>query len=77
MFQWNPKITTPPGLYLTTLGFLKPFAELYAFGEEDEAKICPVVILRFMNVIFTCANNYLMYTISIQLHKFTPVCVTK
>ncbi|CAG2114312.1 unnamed protein product [Medioppia subpectinata] len=66
---WNPKITTPPGLYLTTLGFLKPFSELYAFGEDDEKKICPLFILRLMNVIFTCANSYLIYLISVQIHQ--------
>lgn len=61
--QWNPKITTPPGLYLTTLGFLKPFSELYAFGEEDAAKICPMYMLRFINVLFAAANCYIMYLI--------------
>ena len=61
--QWNPKITTPPGLYLTTLGFLKPFSELYAFGEEDPEKICPVIMLRFINILFSAANCYIMYLI--------------
>ncbi|RWS07343.1 putative Dol-P-Glc:Glc(2)Man(9)GlcNAc(2)-PP-Dol alpha-1:2-glucosyltransferase-like protein, partial [Dinothrombium tinctorium] len=70
---WDPKITTPPGLYLITLGFLKPFSELYAFGEEDSAKICPLFMLRSMNVVFTVANTYLLYLISEQLHRYTPI----
>ncbi|RWS24398.1 dol-P-Glc:Glc(2)Man(9)GlcNAc(2)-PP-Dol alpha-1:2-glucosyltransferase-like protein [Leptotrombidium deliense] len=70
--SWDPKITTPPGLYVITLGFLKPFSELYAFGEEDAARICPVFMLRFTNFVFSCANTYLLYLISQQLHRYTP-----
>ena len=68
-FQWNKKITTPPGLYLATLGFLKPFSELYAFGEEAAEKVCPTSILRFVNVVFAVANAYLIYLINCHQHK--------
>ena len=71
--QWNQKITTPPGLYLTTLGVLKPFSELYAFGEEDAAKKCPVFMIRFVNLVFASGNAYLMYIISLHSHRFTTV----
>lgn len=67
--QWNKKITTPPGLYLTTLGFLKPFSELYAFGEEAADLICPTTMLRFINIIFGVANAYLIFLINWHQYK--------
>ncbi|KAI1293800.1 Dol-P-Glc:Glc(2)Man(9)GlcNAc(2)-PP-Dol alpha-1,2-glucosyltransferase [Halotydeus destructor] len=67
--QWNPKITTPPGLYLTTLGFLKPFSELYAFGEVDAVRICPTFMLRFVNLLFAVANAYVIYLINLDSVK--------
>lgn len=52
-----------------TLGFLKPFSELYAFGEEDAAKICPTAMLRFVNLVFASANAYLIFVLNCTLHQ--------
>jgi alpha-1,2-glucosyltransferase len=51
-----------------TLGFLKPFSELYAFGEEAADRICPTAMLRFVNLLFACANAYLIFVINCTLH---------
>ena len=54
---------------MTTLGFLKPFSELYAFGEEAPEKVCPTAMLRFVNLVFAVANAYLIFLINALLNK--------
>ena len=67
--QWNSKITTPPGLYLFTMGVFKPFKELYAFGRESADEICPLYLARFSNFIFGTANFFLVYLIQSNLNS--------
>ncbi|XP_074605296.1 alpha-1,2-glucosyltransferase Alg10 [Brevipalpus obovatus] len=67
--HWNPKITTPPGLYLTTWALFKPMSELIAFGEDDPTRKCPVQMVRFINLLFAFANVYLMYSITISNYR--------
>lgn len=67
--QWNGKITTPPGLYLVTIAVLKPFSELYAFGEDAADRICPTPMLRFVNLVFACGNAYLIFLINCNIHR--------
>lgn len=50
-FQWDPKITTLPGLYLITTAILSPF------------NLCDIIYVRCMNLIGTCLNIYLTYNI--------------
>ena len=66
--QWNNKLTTPPGLYLFTMGVFKPFKELYAFGLESPDEICPLYLVRFTNLIFGTANFFLVYLIQSNLN---------
>lgn len=50
-FQWDPKITTLPGLYLIASTILSPFDG------------CNITSLRFINLLGTCLNLYLVYNI--------------
>ncbi|XP_015791193.1 putative Dol-P-Glc:Glc(2)Man(9)GlcNAc(2)-PP-Dol alpha-1,2-glucosyltransferase [Tetranychus urticae] len=68
---WNPKITTPPGLYFTTWVLFKPVSELIAFAEEDPNRKCPVPLVRFINLLFAVGNVLLMYLISSKQNKYT------
>ena len=52
-----------------SLGFLKPFSELYAFGEDAADRICPTSMLRFVNLVFACANAYLIFVINSTIHR--------
>lgn len=52
---WNPKITTLPGLYLVSATVLKPFTD------------CTPYTLRFTNLIASCINLYLFYSIILKL----------
>lgn len=47
--QWNPKITTLPGLYLISTLFLAPF------------DLCLIYWLRFMNYVASVMNFNLFY----------------
>lgn len=51
LFQWDPKITTLPGLYLITAAILSPF------------NLCNITYMRFVNLIGTCVNLYLIYNV--------------
>ncbi|UYV71795.1 ALG10 [Cordylochernes scorpioides] len=61
--QWDPKITTPPGLYLLSTGILKP---LQLLGPAYFA--CTPANLRLINLLFSCGNFYLAYCITNHLH---------
>lgn len=50
-FQWNPKITTLPGLYLISLLFLAPF------------QLCLIYWLRFVNLAASVLNIFLFYNL--------------
>lgn len=49
--QWDPKITTLPGLYVITAVILSPFNS------------CNITYIRCVNLIGTCVNLYLIYNI--------------
>ncbi|XP_050454023.1 putative Dol-P-Glc:Glc(2)Man(9)GlcNAc(2)-PP-Dol alpha-1,2-glucosyltransferase [Cataglyphis hispanica] len=49
--QWDPKITTLPGLYLITTAILSPF------------NMCNITYIRCINLLGTCLNLYLIYNI--------------
>lgn len=74
-FQWNPKLTTPPGLYLTTWALFKPISELIAFGEDDSSRKCPLLMVRSINLLFAIANVYLLYLIGVRNHRYASVSI--
>ncbi|XP_067205458.1 dol-P-Glc:Glc(2)Man(9)GlcNAc(2)-PP-Dol alpha-1,2-glucosyltransferase isoform X2 [Linepithema humile] len=49
--QWDPKITTLPGLYFITTAILSPF------------NLCDITYIRGVNLLGTCINLYLLYNI--------------
>lgn len=61
MFRWDPMITTPPGLYLTSLVLLLPLK--LAAGSE----FCTVFALRFTNIVLMLGNFYVSSLIAIKL----------
>lgn len=64
--EWDSKITTPPGLYLLTVGFLKPISWFFA-----KPQICSsVYALRGINMFLSTALLYVVY--SLQRHLHTP-----
>lgn len=60
--EWDPKITTLPGLYLISLGIVTPLS--FVFGTD----FCSVYGLRMVNVLFSVLNFYLLCTIRQKLH---------
>ncbi|XP_056429648.1 dol-P-Glc:Glc(2)Man(9)GlcNAc(2)-PP-Dol alpha-1,2-glucosyltransferase isoform X2 [Hyla sarda] len=63
--QWDPMITTLPGLYLTSVGIVKPAAWL--FGWSDNV-VCSSGMLRFINLLFSLGNLYMFYLILCRIH---------
>lgn len=47
--EWNPKLTTPPGLYLFILALLKP---VMIFIRKNSESACTVSVLRYFNAFF-------------------------
>uniref|UniRef100_A0A2R8VJX4 Dol-P-Glc:Glc(2)Man(9)GlcNAc(2)-PP-Dol alpha-1,2-glucosyltransferase n=1 Tax=Mus musculus TaxID=10090 RepID=A0A2R8VJX4_MOUSE len=56
--QWDPMITTLPGLYLVSVGVVKPASWLLGWSEHV---ICSIGVLRFVNLLFSVGNFYLLY----------------
>ncbi|XP_071448326.1 dol-P-Glc:Glc(2)Man(9)GlcNAc(2)-PP-Dol alpha-1,2-glucosyltransferase [Hetaerina americana] len=52
--EWDPKITTLPGLYIFSIGFLKPFSWIL------NRDYCTTYGLRFTNLLFSIANLILV-----------------
>lgn len=58
-------ITTLPGLYLVSVGFIKPVVWL---TDMTGAVVCSTAMLRFINLLFNCGNLYLLYLLICKLH---------
>ncbi|XP_070266552.1 dol-P-Glc:Glc(2)Man(9)GlcNAc(2)-PP-Dol alpha-1,2-glucosyltransferase isoform X2 [Myotis yumanensis] len=56
--QWDPMITTLPGLYLLSVGVVKPARWIFGWSEHV---VCSIGMLRFVNLLFSVGNFYLLY----------------
>ncbi|XP_037517681.2 putative Dol-P-Glc:Glc(2)Man(9)GlcNAc(2)-PP-Dol alpha-1,2-glucosyltransferase [Rhipicephalus sanguineus] len=59
--HWDPMITTPPGLYLTSLMFLLPLRLV------TNTEVCSLFALRCCNIVLTLGNFYVSSLIAIKL----------
>ncbi|KAK2514146.1 hypothetical protein Q9233_015120 [Columba guinea] len=64
--QWDPMITTLPGLYLLSVGAVKPVAWLLGW---TGSVVCSVGMLRFVNLLFSAGNLYLLYLLLSKIHQ--------
>lgn len=58
IFKWDPMITTLPGLYLVSVGVVKPASWIFGWSEHV---VCSIGMLRFVNLLFSVGNFYLLY----------------
>ncbi|XP_017350046.1 dol-P-Glc:Glc(2)Man(9)GlcNAc(2)-PP-Dol alpha-1,2-glucosyltransferase isoform X2 [Ictalurus punctatus] len=58
-------ITTLPGLYLLSVGVIKPV--MWLVGWTGTA-MCSTAMLRFINVLFNCGNLYILYLLICRIH---------
>ncbi|XP_012732565.1 dol-P-Glc:Glc(2)Man(9)GlcNAc(2)-PP-Dol alpha-1,2-glucosyltransferase [Fundulus heteroclitus] len=63
--EWDPMITTLPGLYLVSVGIIKPMVWL---TDLTGGVVCSTAMLRFINLLFNCGNLYLIYLLICKLH---------
>ncbi|NWH59991.1 AG10A glucosyltransferase, partial [Geococcyx californianus] len=64
--QWDPMITTLPGLYLASVGVVKPAAWLFGWTGNV---VCSTGMLRFINLLFSAGNFYLLYLLLCKIHQ--------
>ncbi|XP_078276011.1 dol-P-Glc:Glc(2)Man(9)GlcNAc(2)-PP-Dol alpha-1,2-glucosyltransferase isoform X1 [Rhinoraja longicauda] len=64
--EWDPMITTLPGLYLVSTGIIKPVSWLLGW---TEAVVCSTAMLRFINLLFNTGNLYLLYVLLCRIHQ--------
>lgn len=64
--EWDPMITTLPGLYLASVGVIKPIVWL---ADVSGDVVCSTAMLRFINLLFNCGNLYLLYLLICKLHQ--------
>ncbi|OCT87311.1 dol-P-Glc:Glc(2)Man(9)GlcNAc(2)-PP-Dol alpha-1,2-glucosyltransferase [Xenopus laevis] len=72
--QWDPMITTLPGLYLASVGMVKPAAWLLGWSENV---VCSCGMLRFVNLLFNLGNLYVLYLILCKINCKTKVSSLK
>ncbi|KAM9026212.1 dol-P-Glc:Glc(2)Man(9)GlcNAc(2)-PP-Dol alpha-1,2-glucosyltransferase isoform 4-T4 [Guaruba guarouba] len=63
---WDPMITTLPGLYLVSVGIVKPVAWLCGW---TGSVVCSTGMLRFINLLFSAGNFYLLYLLLSKIHQ--------
>lgn len=63
-FQWDPMITTLPGLYLVTVGILRPLTLL--LGADV---VCSVTGFRLINILFQSGTFYVLKAIYGMIHS--------
>jgi len=65
--QWNPKITTLPGLYLFSVGLLRP---LHVLGNSTGVflDLCTVPALRSVNILVGLTNLVLLHSLTRTRH---------
>ena len=68
--QWDPMLTTPPGLYLFSIGVLKPVCW---FFHIPPSVVCDVAWLRCINIIFAVTNLYLLVALTRKIHGHSQV----
>ena len=68
--QWDPMITTLPGLYLVSVGLLKPVGVAVGLGLDT---YCSTAWLRGINLLFILGVLYLAHRILTRLHHNDPV----
>ncbi|POG62087.1 uncharacterized protein OCT59_004086 [Rhizophagus irregularis] len=63
-YDWNPKLTTPPGLYLISNLILRPLSLL------STRYFCSTNFLRATNVLFGIGLYLILWKLTIKLHPF-------
>ncbi|XP_067860900.1 dol-P-Glc:Glc(2)Man(9)GlcNAc(2)-PP-Dol alpha-1,2-glucosyltransferase [Heptranchias perlo] len=63
--EWDPMITTLPGLYLVSTGIIKPVSWLLSW---TGTVVCSTGMLRFINLLFSTGNLYLLYLLLCKIH---------
>ncbi len=66
ILQWDPMITTLPGLYMVTVGSYRPLSWLFGFPIEAT---CRVFWLRVVNVVLASGNVILIHLLIKAIHK--------
>ncbi|XP_060699173.1 dol-P-Glc:Glc(2)Man(9)GlcNAc(2)-PP-Dol alpha-1,2-glucosyltransferase isoform X2 [Hemiscyllium ocellatum] len=64
--EWDPMITTLPGLYLVSTGIIKPVSWLMGW---TGSVVCSTGMLRFVNLLFNTGNLYLLYLLLCKIHQ--------
>ncbi|XP_060050625.1 dol-P-Glc:Glc(2)Man(9)GlcNAc(2)-PP-Dol alpha-1,2-glucosyltransferase isoform X5 [Erinaceus europaeus] len=75
--EWDPMITTLPGLYLLSVGVVKPAGWLLGWPEQV---VCSIGALRFVNLLFSAGNFYLLHLLLCRTqprHKLPPAGLTQ
>ncbi|XP_041058403.1 dol-P-Glc:Glc(2)Man(9)GlcNAc(2)-PP-Dol alpha-1,2-glucosyltransferase isoform X1 [Carcharodon carcharias] len=68
--EWDPMITTLPGLYLVSTGIIKPVSWLMGW---TGTVVCSTGMLRFINLLFSTGNLYLLYLLLCKIHQKNKV----
>ncbi|XP_071816104.1 dol-P-Glc:Glc(2)Man(9)GlcNAc(2)-PP-Dol alpha-1,2-glucosyltransferase-like [Apostichopus japonicus] len=64
--EWDPMITTPPGLYVMSVALIQPVSQLLQVERED---ICTTHVLRMTNIFFAVMNFFVLDALYRRIHR--------
>ncbi|CAG8704114.1 534_t:CDS:2, partial [Funneliformis caledonium] len=65
-YEWNPKLTTPPGLYITSNLIIKPLSFIFF----NYINLCSTNFLRATNILFGIGLYKILRKLMINFHPF-------
>lgn len=68
--EWDPMITTPPGLYIMSVALIQPVSQLLQVERED---ICTTKILRMTNMFFAVVNFFVLDALLRRIHQNSKI----
>ena len=72
--QWDPMITTLPGLYFCSWGFIEFLAVAF---KQDVKTMCMPLFLRMVNILFNVGNIWVIYRIMRKLNEMKQAELNK
>ncbi|RIA92946.1 Glycosyltransferase Family 59 protein [Glomus cerebriforme] len=63
-YEWNPKLTTPPGLYIISNLIIKPLSTIFLHD------LCSINFLRAINILFGIGLYQILWKLIIKLNPF-------
>ncbi|KAF0701195.1 Aste57867_8304 [Aphanomyces stellatus] len=70
-YDWDPKITTFPGIYVIGVIFARGVDNVLSFQNYVQSSFCSLNVLRSLNIVFGAGNVYLILILR-SMNEYSP-----